>query len=185
VNGLLALDWNADFKLDLVTAGKGGVRLFVQGDDGAFSDATARASSRDQGAATLDAAGAWAADIEMDGDLDIVVGVRAAAPVVLRNNGDGTWQSIHPFPGVAGLRAFAWGDIDHDGDPDAVFVDGKGTMHMSVNIQGGQFQAMDGSRAASAASSSAVLALALGDVNADGVLDIVTLGVLAISRDDR
>ena len=34
------------------------------------------------------------ADIEMDGDLDIVVGVRNASPVVLRNNGDGTWARV-------------------------------------------------------------------------------------------
>ena len=65
--------------------------------------------SRDPGAATLDATGAWAADIEMDGDLDIVVGVRGAAPVVLRNNGDGTWQSTQPFPGVIGLRCICVG----------------------------------------------------------------------------
>jgi Tfp pilus assembly protein PilF len=170
VNGLLALDWNADFKLDLVTAGKGGVRLFVQGADGTFSDATARASSRDQGAANVDATGAWAADIEMDGDLDIVVGVRGAAPVVLRNNGDGTWQAIHPFPGVVGLRAFAWGDIDGDGDPDAALIDGRGELKVFANLQAGQFQLMPGPDR-----HLEMRAIALGDIDADGVFDLVTV----------
>ena len=45
----------------------------------------------------------------MDGDLDIVVGVRAAAPVVLRNNGDGTWRSVEPFAGVTGIYALCLG----------------------------------------------------------------------------
>lgn len=171
---VMAVDWNNDFKLDLVTASAAGVRLFIQGEGGAFSDDTPRAAADAAGLA-IDASGAWPADIEMDGDLDIVVGVRNAPPVVLRNNGDGTWARVEPFAGVIDVRAFAWGDIDYDGDPDAVFLDGKGALQIALNIQGGQFQAMDASRAATAALSSAVLALALGDVNADGVLDIVTL----------
>ena len=43
VSGSLALDWNHDFKLDLVTAGASGVRLFIQAADGVFADDTPRA----------------------------------------------------------------------------------------------------------------------------------------------
>ena len=68
--GLLALDWNHDFRMDLVAAGAGGVRLFLQAADGSFTDATASASAR-SGPLALDATGAWAADVEMDGDLDV------------------------------------------------------------------------------------------------------------------
>ena len=99
LNSVLPLDWTHDFKMDLVAVGTGGVRLFVQEPDGTFGDATARASQA-SGPVNLAATGAWAADIEMDGDLDIVVGVRDATPVVLRNNGDGTWRATQPFPAV-------------------------------------------------------------------------------------
>ena len=44
ITSLLALDWNHDFKMDLVAAGPAGVRLFIQSADGAFTDETSRAS---------------------------------------------------------------------------------------------------------------------------------------------
>ena len=75
---LVALDWNHDFRMDLVAAGPDGVRLFIQSADGSFVRRDdARVSAR-AARSPIDATGAWAADIEMDGDLDIVVGVRAA-----------------------------------------------------------------------------------------------------------
>ena len=119
--------------------GRGGVRLFVQQDDGSFADATAKAAGSEHGV-DADCFGVWAADIEMDGDLDLVVGVNGAAPLVLRNNGDGTWRQLQPFAGVVGVRAFAWGDIDGDGDPDAAIVGERGDLHVFENRQGGEFR---------------------------------------------
>ena len=51
-SGLLPLDWNHDFRMDLVTAGRGGVRLLVQADDGTFADATAKAAGAGAAAVT-------------------------------------------------------------------------------------------------------------------------------------
>ncbi len=175
-SGLLALDWNHDFRMDLVAAGAAGVRLFLQAADGTFTDETARAGDQ-SGPQELDAIGAWAADIEMDGDLDLVVGVRASAPVVLRNNGDGTWQPTRPLAGVVGLHAFAWGDFDDDGDPDAALLDGGGSLHLLANLQGGRFEPVPGPE-----NRSGMTALAAGDVDADGLLDLVTLGGGTIRR---
>jgi tetratricopeptide (TPR) repeat protein len=180
---LVALDWNHDFRVDLVAAGPGGVRLFIQAADGTFADETDRAS-QESGPVQVDATGAWAADIEMDGDLDIVVGVRAAPPVVLRNNGDGRWRTVQPFAGVEGLRAFVWGDLDGDGDPDAALIAtgkgaGLGTLHVFANLQAGQFQRIDGP----GSPQTSMVSVVLGDVNADGALDLVTLDTSgAISR---
>ncbi len=166
--GIVALDWNRDFKSDLAVAGRGGVRLFLQGDNGGFEDVTARTA---RGAMIdADCFGVWTADVEMDGDLDLVVGVAGDHPVVLRNNGDGTWQTEHPFDAVTGARAFAWGDIDGDGDPDALMIDAAGRLHVFENRQSGVFRPMP-----APANLGRALAVAVGDVDGDGTLDAVVL----------
>ncbi len=177
ITSLLALDWNHDFRMDLVAAGPAGVRLFIQSADGAFTDETSRASGAG-GPAAVDATGVWAADVEMDGDLDIVVGVRAATTIVLRNNGDGTWRPLQPFPDATGVRAFVWGDIDGDGDPDAAAIDESGALQVFANLQAGQFKRLAGPPSRE----KGYLALAIGDVNADGALDLVTLETLGAIR---
>jgi hypothetical protein len=129
-HGILAVDLNSDYRLDLVLEGAGGLKLYQQKEDGSFADVS--------GAAKVDAAlaskpyfGAWAADVEMDGDLDLVLGAREGAAVVLRNNGDGTFRPLAPFEGLSDLRDFAWADLDGDGDPDALALDAKGTVGSS------------------------------------------------------
>src|SRR5690606_36140383 len=176
VHALVAIDWNQDFRLDLVAAGPGGVRLYVQGPDGTFVDDTARASTQ-SGPLDIDATGVWAVDIEMDGDLDLVVGRRDADPLVLQNNGNGEWQPTEPLAGVSGLRLFAWADVDDDGDPDAIVVDGAGALEVFINLQSGQFR-----RAATSPGPYTVVALAVGDLNADGRLDLVTLDATGVVR---
>ena len=104
--------------------------------------AGSRTRRRRPEASTRIASGVWAADIEMDGDLDLIVGVRGAAPLVLRNNGDGTWRQLRPFRSVAGVRAFVWADLDGDGDPDAAMVGESGDLHVFENRQGGEFREM-------------------------------------------
>ena len=181
-HSILPIDWNNDFRPDLALAGAGGLRLFVQMEDGTFTDATPPAAE-DPSVATLNGFGAWAADIEMDGDLDLVVGQRDAAPLVMRNNGDGTWLGMQPFTGLTALRAFAWGDLDRDGDPDAALLDAAGRLHLFENEQAGQLPPWSGPDL-----ETGVVALAIGDVNADGLLDLVALdaaGVIhRISRQD-
>jgi tetratricopeptide (TPR) repeat protein len=168
-SALLPIDWSREFRQDLVFAGASGVRLFLQNSDGTFRDATADAGGTSE-AVAADSFGAWTADLEMDGDLDVIVGVNDGPPVALRNNGDGTWRRQQPFSGVARLRAFAWGDLDRDGDPDAALLDAQGALHLFENRQGGQFDAMGGP-----ADVGRVVALALGDVNGDGVTDLILL----------
>jgi tetratricopeptide (TPR) repeat protein len=172
--GILGVDFNYDFKTDLVLAGAGGVRLLRQESANVFTDVTAQTklpAAITNGSYT----GAWAADIEADGDLDIVLGNEHGAPTVLRNNGDGTFTEAHPFNGVSGLHAFTWADLDADGDPDAALIDDAGRLHVFTNERTGQFN-----ERAVPADLPPVRALNVADVNNDGVLDL-----LAVQADGR
>jgi Tfp pilus assembly protein PilF len=97
--GVLPLDYDYDYDSDLALAGSGGMRLVRNDGSGRFTDVTSQTRLP---AAVLNAAynGAFAADIESDGDLDIVLAPRAGAPVVARNNGDGTFAIVRPFAGA-------------------------------------------------------------------------------------
>ncbi len=183
--GILPLDFNYDFKTDLVLAGAGGVRLLAQKSPTDFADVTAKTRLPES---ILDASyiGAWAVDIEADGDLDIVMGQASGLPTVLRNNGDGTFTATHPFAGISGIRQFVWADVNGDGNPDAVLLDGAGHLHVFFNQRAGKFV----ERAVPAGFASA-RAITAGDVNDDGVLDIVavltdgSISRLSWADDDR
>ncbi|MFT4112872.1 FG-GAP-like repeat-containing protein [Silvibacterium sp.] len=135
---VLPVDFNYDFKTDLVLAGQGGVRFFRQDSPAQFTDVTPATKLPEP---VLHAAytGAWAADIEADGDLDIVLGTAAGPVTVLRNNGDGTFAVLHPFAGVHGLAQFVWADLNSDGLPDAALIDAAGKLHMFINQRLGAF----------------------------------------------
>jgi len=165
-HGVLAVDFNYDFKTDLVLAGDGGVRFFRQGSPSAFTDVTAQ-TKLSSNVIARKYTGAWSADIEADGDLDIVVGSKDGPPVVLRNNGDGTFVETQPFTGISGLADFTWGDLDADGDPDAALIDGSATLHVFSNERQGTFIQR------TVPPFSEVQAIAVGDMNNDGTLDLV------------
>ena len=167
--GIVPVDFNYDFKTDLVLAGAGGVRLMRQDSPSAFADVTAKTKLP---ASVTNAAytGAWAVDIEADGDLDIVLGSKQGVPTVLRNNGDDTFLAIHPFAGISGLREFAWADLDGDGNPDAAIIDGAGRLHVFMNERQAQFRERP-----LPGDFSNVKAVAVADVNNDGLLDLLAV----------
>ncbi len=175
-DGVLALDWTGDYRMDLVLAGPGGIRLwlgdetgdgFAGGADDRFAEVV---TAPGDDPAVRGAYGVWAADTEMDGDLDIVFGAVAGPPSVLRNNADGTWRRESPFPGVTALRDFGWGDFDRDGDPDAALLDGEGVVHLFENRQAGRFDVAE-----PLALPAGAIGLAVGDLDADGRLDLALL----------
>jgi tetratricopeptide (TPR) repeat protein len=135
---IVPIDFNYDFKTDLVLAGAGGVRFFRQDRPDAFTDVTA---STKLPASILNGhyTGGWAVDIEADGDLDLVLGSAEGEPIVLRNNGDNTFTPMQTFPGISGVRGFLWADLNGDGNPDAVFIDGGGKLHVFSNQRSGRF----------------------------------------------
>ncbi|HTM04629.1 MAG TPA: FG-GAP-like repeat-containing protein [Vicinamibacterales bacterium] len=163
------IDWNRDFRTDLVVANAAGLRLLQQDASGRMIDATSQASAGQRFQCGCFAA--WAADIELDGDLDLVVGLLDGPTAVLRNDGDGTWRELQTFASVSAARAFAWGDVDGDADPDVVLVDASGSMHVLLNRQAGEY-----SRAPAIPDVGPTLAVTIADITGDGRLDVVTLG---------
>jgi tetratricopeptide (TPR) repeat protein len=168
-DGVLQVDFNYDFKTDLVLAGAGGVRLMRQDDPKTFTDVTAKAKLP-RAVANGSYTGAWAVDIEADGDLDIVLGAKDGPVTVLRNNGDDTFLPIHPFPGVSGLRGFAWADFDEDSNADAALIDGAGRLHIFHNERQGQFREVS-----LPPTLTTVKAINVADPDNDGVLDLLAL----------
>jgi Tfp pilus assembly protein PilF len=181
--GVVSIDWNNDLRMDLLLAGAGGLRFFQQQLDGTFADVTS-ATSLPAEVLGGNYFGAWAADLEMDGDLDLIVARRSGPPLVLRNNDDGTFTPLEGFKTVSAARAFTWADLDNDGASDAAFLDDKGKLHVFSNERSGMFESWP-----VAAVTDTFLALTVADVNDDGVLDLVAVrsdGVLLrIANEDK
>ncbi len=169
-HAVLAADLNYDFKTDLVIANDGGLRIYQQGDQAHFSDVTTRAKLPGdviKGKYT----GAWAFDIELDGDLDVVLGTASGEPLVLRNNGDGTYAILKPFHNADGLIAFASADIDGDGDADVALLDRGGQLKIFANERLGDYRL----RGVPEPLRGRSVALAAADVDGDGQPDFVVL----------
>jgi len=177
---ILLVDFNYDFKTDLVLAGETGVRLMRQESATSFTDVTAQTKLPP---AVLHApyTGAWAIDVEADGDMDILLGASQGPPVVLRNNGDGTFATTQPFAGISGLRGFAWADLDGDGNPDAAMIDGSGILHLFHNQRSGAFREIK-----LPDNLPRIKAVTVADVGGEGTLSLVALedtgALVAISR---
>ncbi|MDX1739995.1 MAG: CRTAC1 family protein, partial [Rhodothermales bacterium] len=159
-------DYDYDFKMDLAVAGAGGLMIYRQTSAGKFSEQTdsvglppsvIRGSYR----------GVWALDIDLEGDMDLVLS-RTDGPLrLLRNNGDDTFTASPVFEGVANVRQLLWVDIDDDGDPDAAVLDENGAVYLLRNERSGLFI---GERLAEG-----VLAIWVSDFDGDGTFDLLTL----------
>jgi hypothetical protein len=134
-SAIAAADLNYDYRTDLVLAGAAGLRVLRQEEGGRLTDATA-ATGLPAPLLSAPALGAWPADVDTDGDLDVVVAPAGGAAWLLRNNGDGTFAEQRPF-GAMSARGFAWADLDGDGVPDAALLDPAGTVHVFLNLRGG------------------------------------------------
>ena len=179
-DGVAVADLNYDFRMDLAVATGSGLCLLRQDANGRFSDVTI-ASKLPSTVLRAAASGVWPADVDTDGDLDLVVATRDGHPVVLRNNGDGTFTARDLFSSVNRARGFVWADLDGEGVPDAAFLDEGGGVRVFLNQRGGSFReesvAPAGGRAA---------AIAAAEHNGDAVFDLLVLGRDgAISRHSR
>ncbi|MCC6336895.1 MAG: VCBS repeat-containing protein [Myxococcales bacterium] len=119
-NGAVAVaDFNKDLKPDVAvaaeTAGAIGVALGVG--DGTFVAPASFPVATPVGLA--------AADIDADGNMDLVVGTTGVA--VLLGNGDGTFDApIVMYPSLGRISVMAVGDLNDDGRTDLAVVSGGG-----------------------------------------------------------
>ncbi len=169
-NAVAGADLNYDFKTDIAIATPSGLKIYQQQDPHSFRDITEE-SKISTAIAAASYTGVWAFDIDLDGDLDLVLGTPQGDPLVLRNNGDGTFSPIHPFQGVDGLMAFTAADIDGDGDPDVALLDRNGSLKVFLNERLGKYRGID----VPVNLRQGVVALSAADINGDGILDFVLL----------
>jgi tetratricopeptide (TPR) repeat protein len=132
-------------------------------------------------------------DFDSDGDLDLYVS-SSSGDRLLRNNLDGTWTDVTGTsglpPGIAS-RAAVSADFDRDGDPDLVLVLARagGGLALLDNLRGGRFAEKGaGATADGLPRSGSFLAVAAGDLNADGRPDLVwtteSAAFVALNRGD-
>jgi hypothetical protein len=161
VESVVVGDFNGDGKLDLVTSNAGpntgdpgSLSLFLGNGDGTF-----------QAAQNFDVFGGRLAvgDFNGDGKLDLVT----STGKILLGNGDGTFQAPHLI-GATGAPAV--GDFDHDGKLDIAVAPFTLNGQVSVLLGNGDgtFQAPRNYGVGSYPNS-----VAVGDLNGDGVPDLV------------
>ena len=166
-NSVIAVDLNYDMRSDLVFAGDEGLRIFRQDAAGGFAEVTGDTGiASDLVRAPL--SGVWRADVDTDGDLDLVVARRDGPAAVLRNNTDGTFLAQSPFSGATRTRDFVWVDLDGEGVPDAIVLEETGTVRTFLNLRGGEFREQPVPD-----TFSGLAAIAPADVSGDAVLDVV------------
>jgi hypothetical protein len=161
----IAIDYDDDGAIDLITTGTssipadptGGGIVILHNQTGTFVDVTSTALVGGSFATT----GAAAADVDNDGDLDLVFGAATTPCRLYLNDGKGVFQhgSVDALPTDvldAGVPAF--GDLDGDGFTD-LFIPSSGQDRVLLNDGTGRFQD--------------VTALHLGAENANGVSAVI------------
>ena len=128
----------------------------------------------------------FVADLDQDGDLDAFES-HTGANRLFRNNGDLTFAEMAADFGLAGpsdgdTRDAAFGDLDNDRDVDIVLAEGAGGLRLLDNERAATFVERTerlsgaGAGADSRAAAEEAQAVAIGDVNGDGWLDIAAAG---------
>jgi hypothetical protein len=173
-------DFNGDGHLDMIHAeygggqatrihfnnGSGSNQIFTDGDFVDLGDPSLRGDSVAVG------------DVDNDADIDVVIGVEGGYVKLFRNDGFGNFaaaEDIVDSVTSAGFhaRTVLLGDLDRDGDLDVVAVRETDDARIYLNNGSGVFALPQATSGTFPNSLPAPDSAALGDVNGDGLLDLI------------
>ncbi len=161
-------DIDNDGDLDLIVSGDdgfGGNRL-----DRYFNDGTGDFSGPDNIGTGVDYSAIALGDIDLDGDLDLIVSGTGANLTLYTNNGTGTFSMKKIFGISFQQSSIAFGDIDNDDDLDFI-VSGSGHFDSYTNNGTGDFSMKTNIGTVNGTSS-----IVLGDTDNDGDIDLIVAG---------
>ena len=147
---------------DLIVSGSGSLQVLLGNGNGTFQAATTYADS--------DTPVSFA-DLNGDGNLDMIASNSSGNVLVYFGNGNGTFQSAQTFAtGGGGDSQITTGDVNGDGVADIITGDEYGTtVRVLLNNGNGTFQAPTSYQV-----TGRITSLVSGDLNNNGLSDVVT-----------
>ena len=136
----LAADLNYDYRTDLVLAGAGGLRLLRQGEDGALHRRDRRRPSSLRPCWARPRTGPGRPTSTRTATSTWCWHRSNGPPVVLRNNGDGTFAERRPFPGAGACAASAGPTSTARACRTRRCSTRTGTVRVFLNLRGGDFR---------------------------------------------
>ena len=165
-------DYDNDGFQDLFIASTKGMILYHNNGDGTFSKVKEDIGLRN----IANVRKMLFADFDQDGDLDLYVAEKGKNKF-FRNNGDGTFTEVAAAMGITGdtqgTLATDFGDWDGDGDLDIAALRENGSLQLFDNKRHAQFKDISDSLNLNKYKGTAI---AFGDYNNDGLLDIFLAG---------
>lgn len=167
-------DYNNDGYLDLFIATTNGIIAYRNRGDGTFEKI-----GEDIGLnSSTNVNRILFADLDQDGDLDLFAAGKNRN-MFFRNNGDGTFTENATAMNLSGEKdgtlSMDFGDWDDDGDLDMVTLGEDGSVHLFNNNRHSNFNDISSSVGLTDSKYQGT-AIAFGDYNNDGTLDILIAG---------
>ncbi|KOO29948.1 cytadherence high molecular weight protein 2 [Chrysochromulina tobinii] len=173
-SSIAAADVDGDGDLDVLLGNADSPsRVLLNAGDGTFPTSITLPGSTNT--YSIAAADMDAADVDGDGDLDVLLGNEGSPNQVLRNDGGGTFVSIELPGGSTKTYSIAAADVDGDGDLD-VLLGNKGFSGVMLNSGGGTVTASTFPQQLSIelpGGSAWTRSIAAADVDGDGDLDVL------------